>query len=561
MCFRGAALRLGDLTQPPAGTWCPSTSVDARLCAAGLDDALAECVRGMLKRAAQRLLEATDLDPGCAAEAFWVPGRIEVAGKHTDYAGGRSLLAAVSRGFAVVATPRGDSRVGVYAQFPDGKQDHRELELTADMAQLERFRGLPAREGGWAAYPAAAVQRFVMNFSIRNGANISMECNLPEASGMSSSSAVICYMWLVLDRFNGISTGNTAFARSIRSPAELYTYLGNVENGKHFKPGDAAQLDGAGGVGTFGGSEDHTGIMSCSRGSLGLWQFCPAEHLAMVTVDPAVRFVIAVSGAKAEKTGSAMNRYNDATLLAQWAAVAYTAARTGGSPEQPLTMDDLASVYQRVMLYNPRLPNLAEVVRLERAELGEADACEVRASICAKLDSVASTFKRQLTANSKTLGLNVDGLDSEHITMETLKVRFQQFFNESEVIVPAMATAFAARDYAALGRLADQSHEATVLELGNTVPETAWLPRWARRRTIGGPALAALPAGQGTVALAASAFGAGFGGSCWALVRTTEAEAFCRAWEHAYEAEFPETAGGLQREFFVVPLCPGAFAI
>src|SRR5690606_7084874 len=32
------------------------------------------------------------------AATFFVPGRIEVLGKHTDYAGGRSLLAAVNRG-------------------------------------------------------------------------------------------------------------------------------------------------------------------------------------------------------------------------------------------------------------------------------------------------------------------------------------------------------------------------------------------------------------------------------------------------------------------------------
>jgi galactokinase len=37
-------------------------------------------------------------------------GRIEIFGKHTDYAGGRSLVAAVPRGFAVVA-PRADGRV------------------------------------------------------------------------------------------------------------------------------------------------------------------------------------------------------------------------------------------------------------------------------------------------------------------------------------------------------------------------------------------------------------------------------------------------------------------
>ena len=40
---------------------------------------------------------------------FWVPGRIEVLGKHTDYGGGRSLLCAVERGICLVARARSDT--------------------------------------------------------------------------------------------------------------------------------------------------------------------------------------------------------------------------------------------------------------------------------------------------------------------------------------------------------------------------------------------------------------------------------------------------------------------
>ena len=38
--------------------------------------------------------------------AFFVPGRIEVLGKHTDYAGGSSLVVAAEQGFCLVAAPR-----------------------------------------------------------------------------------------------------------------------------------------------------------------------------------------------------------------------------------------------------------------------------------------------------------------------------------------------------------------------------------------------------------------------------------------------------------------------
>jgi galactokinase len=45
--------------------------------------------------------------------AWRVPGRIEVLGKHTDYAGGRSLVCAVEQGFVVAAAPRSDDVVRV----------------------------------------------------------------------------------------------------------------------------------------------------------------------------------------------------------------------------------------------------------------------------------------------------------------------------------------------------------------------------------------------------------------------------------------------------------------
>mgnify|MGYP000284703898 CR=1 FL=1 len=44
---------------------------------------------------------------------WYVPGRLEVFGKHTDYGGGEVLVAAAPRGFAIVAAPRDDGRLRV----------------------------------------------------------------------------------------------------------------------------------------------------------------------------------------------------------------------------------------------------------------------------------------------------------------------------------------------------------------------------------------------------------------------------------------------------------------
>ena len=75
------------------------------------------------------------------------------------------------------------------------------------------------------------------------------------------------------------------------------------------------------------------------------------------------------------------------------------------------------------------------------------------------------------------------------------------------------------------------------------MPETICLARTARE--------------QG--AAAASAFGAGFGGSVWALARVDQTEAFLTAWACAYRQAFPQHAQA--STFFLTAAGPAAFRI
>ena len=65
-----------------------------------------------------------------------------------------------------------------------------------------------------------------------------------------------------------------------------------------------------------------------------------------------------------------------------------------------------------------------------------------------------------------------------------------------------------------MGTLVDRSMSLATTALGNQVPETIFLAR--RAREIG--------------AAAASAFGAGFGGAVWAMVRASDADGFIARW-------------------------------
>ena len=87
----------------------------------------------------------------------------------------------------------------------------------------------------------------------------------------------------------------------------------------------------------------------------------------------------------------------------------------------------------------------------------------------------------------------------------------------------------------------DRSQELTDSLLGNQVPETIALARLGRECGAAG----------------ASAFGAGFGGSVWALIEEEGAGAFLEAWTDRYEKAFPEAAS--RARFFTTQAGPAAF--
>jgi galactokinase len=118
--------------------------------------------------------------------------------------------------------------------------------------------------------------------------------------------------------------------------------------------------------------------------------------------------------------------------------------------------------------------------------------------------------------------------------------RFRQFVRESLEIIPAAAAALARGDLAEFGRQVDASQMGAEEGLGNQVPETIHLAR--RARSLG--------------AHAASSFGAGFGGSVWAMVERDAVEPFARAWMDDYRREFPSAAR--RAEYFRSALGPGA---
>ncbi|MEO6865843.1 MAG: galactokinase family protein [Gemmatimonadaceae bacterium] len=411
--------------------------------------------------------------------AFWVPGRIEVLGKHTDYGGGRSLLCAVERGVCVVAHARDvdptsarDGQFAALVRVRDANSGETvEFGLSPDVAPMP---------GHWSNYPITVARRVAMNFaSPMRGADIVFASDLLPAAGVSSSSALVVAIFLALSAVNDLPD-RLEYRANIHSSEDLGGYLGCVENGLDFK-----SLHGRLGVGTFGGSEDQTAILCSRPNSLVQYSFCPVMFERAIALPTGYRFVIAASGVAAEKTGTVLTHYNRVST------------------------------------------RLSVGLEIWRHATGHTDA-SMGEAIAASPDA-RERIREVLSATT----------NSEY-TSSSLVERFDQFHTEANEIVPAAGDALARGDLIAFGSYVAQSQDGAERWLENQIPETVALVRQARE--LG--------------ATAASAFGAGFGGSVWALVDSPSVETFRRKWSGAYAQAFPEAAR--RSEFFSTVAGPSA---
>jgi len=491
--------------------------VRARLEACGLSTAAAHAKAALIARCAGTLA-AGGAAKDAVGRAFFVPGRIEVLGKHTDYAGGRSLIAAAEQGICLVAVPREDATIRATAldlaaegsgalsvEAPDP------FCVDAATVGFPFSPDLSPTAGHWSNYLQTVARRMAKNFfGSLCGADIAFAGDLPIAAGMSSSSAVMVACFLALAAVNRLHE-REEFHGNIVTAEDLAEYLGTVENGQTFRG-----LAGDKGVGTFGGSEDHTAMLCSQAGMLSQYAYCPTRLERRLPMPAGYVFAIASSGIAAEKTGDAMEKYNRASRLASDVAHVWCEATGRSDPHMAaaLASADLAASAERM-----------------RAALQAKGA--VPFSRCCEKGTVPFAASEKGTAP-------VSQQPETGAAPFSLLARFEHFFNESEEIVPSAGDALAAGDLPALGRLVDLSQKLAEGFLGNQVPETVFLARAARE--LG--------------AAAASSFGAGFGGSVWALVRCDEAERFLADWAARYRGAFPLPAA--RAAFFLSGAGPAA---
>jgi len=397
---------------------------------------------------------------------YVVPGRVELVGKHVDYAGGRSLTCAVDRAITAKVIELAEPVIRVR---DEGKRGYVEAPLAAG---AERTVGGKRR----GAYVVAVARRFARDFPhARTGIDVTLRSTLPPSAGLSSSSALVVAIGSALVAANRLGDegarggiAGDARARAIfGDPLARAEYFGAMETGAPYGP-----FAGDDGVGARGGAQDHVAIVCARDGHVGQFSYVPARLERYVPWPAEYVFAIGVSGVRATKTGNARARYNrvaDSTraLLRSWNAAT---ARTDVTLADALASDPGAG---------ERLARLA-------------------------------------------------ALGAEEFDGRYLGPRFAQFREEVDVIVPATADTLRDSDLETLGSVVDRSMALATTALGNQVPETIFLAR--RARELG--------------AVAASAFGAGFGGAVWAMIRASDAEAFVARWRSGYVANFPRRESG-----------------
>jgi galactokinase len=416
-----------------------------RLVAAGLDDVERERKAGLFDVVLDGFGRISRANPDMVC---WVPGRLEVFGTHTDYAGGRTLVAALPRGFVLVLGRREDA-ILLVMDAADGES------VTLDTKKLKG--NIP----GWRHYVEVVVERLTRNFpGAQLGANIVFGSDLPRAAGMSSSSALIVGIASTLVRLSGI-TDRDEWRRHVRDRLDEAGYYACIENGRSF-----GTLEGHQGVGTHGGSEDHAAMLCGTAACVTGFAFVPMRKLDTLRVPDGWQFVIASSGIAAEKTGAALTSYN---RLAHGAGILLDLWNTHEAPAASLASAMASSPYA-----------------------------------------------------ARQLRTCIERSQADGWPRDALAARLEHFLREDARVADA-CSAFGDMNANLIAQLAASSQSDSEQLLANQVPETAGLVQLALEKG----------------ALAARSFGAGFGGSVWALVTRERASAFCDEWLLRYRQEFP----------------------
>ena len=222
------------------------------------------------------------------------PGRVNLIGDHIDYLNLPVLPMALGRAVTVAIRPRVDRSVRLVTAAPGMRPRH--FTLGADIA--------PYHSGDWGNYAKAAGRWIARRYGDVSGADVGVTSDVPVATGLSSSSALVVAIALGLLAVNGLDVETLNLAEEL-AEAERY-------------------------VGTRGGGMDQAACLGAVPGAALRIEFAPLRATP-VPLSVGWRFVVASSTVSAPKSGAAREEYNRRRSQAE-AALHAVAAHVTTSP-------------------------------------------------------------------------------------------------------------------------------------------------------------------------------------------------------------------------------------
>jgi galactokinase len=277
------------------------------------------------------------------------PGRVNLIGEHIDYHGLPVLPIALERRVRIDFRSRADKRITASSNG----HGPREFEWSDALT--------PVAQGDWENYVRAAARAVARKWGVGAGIDATIHSDLPEAAGLSSSSALIVACTLALLRANGI---NASFE-------ELMEVL---PEGEHF-------------VGTRGGGMDHAASLASRQSCASLIEFAPLA-IRHVPIPSGWSFLVAHSGVTAEKSGAVRERYN-----ARRKAGSTALARLGASTYREVLDRDVA----------PLAASLSTLEEQDAFLHTTSEALRVRQAVAAMERGDAETFGRLLSESHASL--------------------------------------------------------------------------------------------------------------------------------------------------------------
>lgn len=137
------------------------------------------------------------------AKVFFVPGRVNLIGDHTDYNGGHVFPCVLNLGTYAVAKKREDNKLRFYSlNFEETGM------VESSLADLK-----PCKDAGWTNYPKGVIWAFgEKGMPADTGMDMLVYGNLPNGAGLSSSASVEVLTGLVLRELFGFCVQNIELA-------------------------------------------------------------------------------------------------------------------------------------------------------------------------------------------------------------------------------------------------------------------------------------------------------------------------------------------------------------